>query len=134
MIAKLITGELFMTTTIYFEPLQEAFQSFGWELTMHREAIEGYEPNSDEDTTKDFTGRMLMPFDGSPTYNEAFWLRNPTTGFNAPAGDLIVQMGIEFTTARYAASAVQALEAIASPERPNPSARWTDLQDGKRWS
>lgn len=101
---------------------------------MDRQSIENYEPSNDEDPTKDFTGRILMPHNGSDAYNEAFWLRNPATGFTAAAGDLIVQMGTEFTTARYIASVVQALEVIATPECPKPRGRWADLQDSKRWN
>lgn len=133
-IAKLITGELFVTTTIYFEPLVDAFRALGWELTMNEQAIEDFQPTDDDNLTKDFTGRVLMPYDGSNAYNEAFWLRNPATGFNVPAGDRILQMGTEFTTARYVASVAQTAETIATPERPNPSVKWPDIQDGKRWN
>lgn len=133
-ITKLITGELFMTTTIYRQPLEAAFKALGWEFRVDRQAIDAYESSTDDDYTADFSGRVLFPYDKPNSYNEMLWLRNPKTGFNMPAGDLVMQMGTEFTTARYAASVARAMEVIATPERPKASYKYPDLQDGKRWN
>jgi hypothetical protein len=121
-----------MTATIYREPLEEAFRALGWELAIDEKAMEGYE--SDDDYTKDFTGRTLFPYDNPPSYNAMFLLRNPATEFNMHAGDLIIQMGMEFTTARYAASVAAKLEAMVTSEWLSPAPKYPDLKDTRRWN
>lgn len=133
-IAKLITGELYMTTTIYHEPLEMAFRALGWELLFDKQALEDYVPLTDDDYVKDFSGRTLFPHDSSLTFNNMFSLRNPKTGFTMPLGDLLVQMSAEFTTVRYITSVVSAMEVLATPERANPQLKYLDLRDNKRWN
>lgn len=133
-ITKLITGELFMTTTIYRQSLETAFRAFGWEFIVDREAIDAYEAGSEDDYTKDFTGRVLFPYDMQGGHNEMFLLRNPKTGFTMPMGDLLLQMGTEFTTVRYAISVALAVEAAAILQKPKPMLSYPDLRDSRRWN
>jgi len=133
-ITKLITGEMMLSVTIYLEPLEEAFRSHEWELSIDKKAVDAYDPPDKPDFTKDFTGRILFPYDQQDTYNDFLLLKNPKTGFTMPAGDLVMQMATEFTTVRYAVSVASALEEIVTPERPNASPKYPDLQDRRRWN
>lgn len=75
-----------------------------------------------------------MPYDVSVTYNDMFLLRNSSTGFTMPVGDFVLQMATEFTNAQYVASIASAVEAIAAREKPNPSLKYPDLADYRRWN
>ena len=60
-ITRVITGELIIRCDILLEPLQEAFRALGWELIIDRDAIERYEPNTDQQAMADVINVLLFP-------------------------------------------------------------------------
>lgn len=135
-IAKLITGEIYLTGTVYVQPLVEEFAKHGWEFIVDEKAIERYVPREESDYVNDFSGRALFPSVDAESLTNMMYIRNPKTYFMCPVGDMLAAMAVEFTSVPYIVSMATQMEVFANSERaaskPN-KLKWMDIHDRNRW-
>jgi hypothetical protein len=130
LITKLIIGELFLTVTVYKEPLQAAFRDLGWELVIHKDRLDAHQRVTDEQNVEYFSSVELFP-DQINDPNSIMTLRNPN-GFSLEVFGHIAAMAQEFISAEYISSFAEAIMGNSTPDISRGT--YPDsLTDRSRW-
>jgi hypothetical protein len=127
-VAKLITGEMILTTTLYADPLREEFAKYGWRLDIDENVLEAYEANTDAEGVAFFSDELLFP--GDEDVKEWIFLRHPN-GFVFPCAQLLLQMAHEFTSVQYVVSVAEEVMKHCTPGGTN--LLYPDVKDSRRW-
>lgn len=126
--AKLMTGELFVTATVYLEPLQAEFAKYGWQLTVDEAALDTYESYSEEERVKFFSDELLFP----GNENGAEWMHlKHNNGFIFPVSTIIARMPHEFTSVRHIVSVAEEVMKLCKPGETTEL--YPDLIESRRW-
>jgi len=130
-ITRVITGEVIIRCDILLEPLQEAFKAFGWELIIDRDALERYEPSTEQQAIADVTSALLFPPGSYEEMAELMWLRN-SSGFRLSAFEFVVSMAREYLTVQHVVAVANAFFLQAT--RGQAATVYHNIKDGRRWS
>ena len=130
-ITKLIMGELFLTVTIYRQPLLDAFKGLGWELQVHEDKLDNHKKITDEENVRYFSSEQLFPNELIDA-NELMTLWHPK-GFGLQIFGHIAAMAQEFISAEYITSFAAAV--MANSTHGVSRGTYPDsLSDRKRWA
>lgn len=127
--AKLMTGELFVTATVYLEPLRDEFAKYGWQLIVDETALDTYENNTEAERVQFFSDELLFPGNGNGA--EWIYLKNNRNGFIFPASAIIVRMPHEFTSVRHVVSVAEEVMKLCPPGEETEM--YPDLVESRRW-
>lgn len=130
-IAKMITGELYVKCDLFVEPLQAAFQALGWELVIDEDAIRQYNPPTDQENVAHMSSELLFPKGGDEALPGLMKLRNPN-GFNMYAFELVTQMTREYLTVQHIVAVAQ--EVMKRATRGEDKYTYPEVNDKRRWN
>ncbi len=129
-IAKIITGQMYLRCAIIREPLELEFKKRGWNLIIDEAAVERYDPPTDADTVRDFSSERLFPASKADHRIEFAYLAHPS-GFRLSIFDQLVAMAAEFLPVQNVVALAEEIRKRATPGKP--AYFYPEIMDRRRW-
>jgi hypothetical protein len=129
-IAKIITGGMYIQCMLYRQPLEAAFRALGWDLIIDEEAAKAYDPPTDAENVAELSSELLFPRTKEIMPGSMILRHNPS-GFNMYAFEAIVQMAREYLTVQHVIAVAEAVKSKTT--KGAAQSIFPEVQDARRW-